>query len=349
MLYYVSEKPMAMNPYFPLSTTGTSRERRQHSLTICSCPLKRKDPMELKDMNYLLAIAEEQSISKAAVRLYMAQSSLSQFLTTCESEVGFRLFVRTANGVRPTAQGQLMIDYARKTLSEYHLLRDEMQDIADLKRGSVIMGISSFRGSYLVPPVLNAFHLEYPDIHVKIVEENSIVLEQLLLKGEIDLAMIVLPAENSRIHAEFLIKDEICLITSSTHPVMEFAHPTDKPDRTEIPKTIRIEDTAPFEFALNSYDTILGRESSKLFNRHGIVPNAYNDSLSALFSASIGASGRSLAFTYYTSRHYFHNAEFLAIDDEFLSIDLGIALPPGRYHSKAAQALRDVFFRILQN
>ena len=58
--------------------------------------------MEIKELNYLIAIYEERSISKAAERLYMAQSSLSQFLTTYESNLGHKLFVRTSNGVRPT-------------------------------------------------------------------------------------------------------------------------------------------------------------------------------------------------------------------------------------------------------
>ena len=64
------------------------------------------DGMELKELNYLIAIAEEKSISKAAERLYMAQSSLSQFLSTLEANLGNRLFVRQSTGVRPTEAGK---------------------------------------------------------------------------------------------------------------------------------------------------------------------------------------------------------------------------------------------------
>ena len=72
--------------------------------------------MEIKELNYLIAIAEEKSISKAAERLYMAQSSLSQFLFQYEAELGAKLFVRTARGVRPTSAGEVFIDHARQIL-----------------------------------------------------------------------------------------------------------------------------------------------------------------------------------------------------------------------------------------
>ena len=58
--------------------------------------------MDLRELHYLLALAEEKSISRAAERLFMAQSSLSQFLSTTESHLGYKLFIRTSSGIRPT-------------------------------------------------------------------------------------------------------------------------------------------------------------------------------------------------------------------------------------------------------
>ena len=65
----------------------------------------------------------------------MAQSSLSQFLSTMEANLGYRLFIRQSNGVRPTEAGRIMIRYAYNTISEFHRVQDEMQDITDLKQG----------------------------------------------------------------------------------------------------------------------------------------------------------------------------------------------------------------------
>lgn len=303
--------------------------------------------MEIKELNYLIAISEEKSISKASERLFMAQSSLSQFLSTMEANIGTKLFVRTSKGVRPTEAGERMIRYARMTLAEYHRVQDEIQDINGLKSGSVIIGISTFRGSYLLPPVLNAFHMEYPGIHVKIVEKNSMALEQMLLSGEIDLALLVLPVSQPRIETKFVMKDEICLITNSSHPVMNLAKKNPGDAISRIPQYVNLRDTLKYEYLLSDYDTILGREARRIFSKNGLVPIAYNETLSALLAAAMAAAGRGLAFTYYSSRHYFRNAEFLSFGAEGASLDLGIALPPGRYHSRATLALEEILMKVL--
>ena len=283
--------------------------------------------MEIKELNYLIAIAEEKSISKAADRLYMAQSSLSQFLQTMESNLDSRLFVRTSRGVRPTEAGMIMLKYAHATLAEYHRTQDEIQDLKELKSGSVILGISGFRGSYLLPPVLNAFKLDYPGIRVQIVEQNSMALEQMLLNGEIDVALLVLPVSDSRIQSTFVMNDEICL----------------------IPRYVNLADAIRYEFFLSDYDTILGREARRVFSKNGLQPITCNESLTALMAAALGAAGHGLAFTYYSSRHYFRDAKFLSLGADGASVSLATALPPGRYHSKAALALQEVLLKVLSD
>ena len=248
-------------------------------------------------MNYIIAIAEEGSISKAAERLFMAQSSLSQYLASLEHEVGSKLFVRTSTGVRPTESGRLMIDYAYRERSEYHRLRDQIQDVDALKGGRVIMGISTFRGTFLMPRVLEAFRREYPKIHVIIVEANSMALEEMLRNGTIDIALIILPAKTLRHEIKTAMQDEICIITNSSHPVMKYAKPSPPHSKSRIAKYISIDDTAEFEFLLSDYDTILGRESRRIFREHNIIPKAHNEKLSAFFAASMGAAGLGLAFT----------------------------------------------------
>ena len=305
--------------------------------------------MEVKELNYLIAIAEEKSISRAAERLFMAQSSLSQFLKGLESELGNQLFFRTSTGVRPTESGRIMVEYAYRTLSEYHSARDQMQDIQELEKGRVLMGISTFRGTFLRPPVLNAFHMEYPGIHVEIIEENSMALEQLLQKGEIDLALLVLPVKHLKGEVEPLMQDEICLITRQGHPVLEKAFPTPEDSKSRIPLCIEIRDAMSYEFFLSDYDTILGREARCIFLEQELIPITHNEKLSAFFAASLGAAGLGLAFTYYSSHHAYPNAQFLSLGKEGRFLDLGLALPPGRYHSKAAMALRDMMLQVLKD
>ena len=303
--------------------------------------------MEIKELNYIVAISEEGSISKAAERLFMAQSSLSQFLMNIEHEINSRLFIRTSTGVRPTEAGRLIIEYAYRELSEYHRVRDKIQDVNNLEGGRVIMGISTFRGTFLLPPVLNEFKKKYPGIHVNIVEANSMALEQMLRNGTVDLALIILPMKTLKHDVEVLMRDEICIITNSEHPIMEFVRPSPPHSRSNIPKYIDLRDAMQFEFLLSDYDTILGRESRRIFQEHDLIPKVHNEKLSAFMAASMGAAGLGLAFTYHCARNYYSHAEFLSLGEEGTIIDLGVSLAPGRYHSRAAIALQKTLFQVL--
>lgn len=304
--------------------------------------------MDMKELSYLIAIAEEKSISRAAERLYMAQSSLSQFLSSYEAALGSRLFIRTSSGVRPTDAGRLALHYAYEQRAALHLLQDEIQDLHELRGGRVLFGISSFRGSYLLPPVLNAFHMAYPGIHVQVVEQNSMALEQSLLNGELDLALIVIPENPGKLDIRYLLTDEICLIGSQNHPVFSKARKNrSAKGEQDIPEFVLIQDTQPYEFLLSGYDTILGREARRIFRNADMKPLSYNENLSALMAASMATSGIGLAFTYYSSRHYFRNGRFLSLGKHGSSIRLGLALSPSHYHSKASLALRDTIEKVM--
>ena len=74
--------------------------------------------MDLRELYYLNALAEEQSISKAAERLYIAQASLSQFLRQFEAQLGSPIFVRTNKGIRPTPSGKVFLSHAKHILKE---------------------------------------------------------------------------------------------------------------------------------------------------------------------------------------------------------------------------------------
>ena len=174
-------------------------------------------------------------------------------------------------------------------------------------------------------------------------------LEQMLLNGEIDVALLVLPVSDSRIQPTFVMNDEICLIAHENHPIMESARkfPANSRTTSRIPRYVNLADAIRYEFFLSDYDTILGREARRIFSKNGLQPITCNESLSALMAAALGAAGHGLAFTYYSSRHYFRDAKFLSLGADGASVRLATALPPGRYHSKATLALQEVLLKVL--
>lgn len=304
--------------------------------------------MEMKELYYFIAIAEEKSISKAAERLFMAQSSLSQFLGILENNVGSKLFIRTSRGVCLTQEGEQMLQYDLRHWQNIRSVQNEIKDIKQLKSGRVIMGISTFRGSYLLPPVLNAFHLEHPDVKVEIVEKNSMALEQMLLSGEIDIALLVMSEADPRLNIERVMKDEICLLTSPTHPIMAFVRDNEDNSDSRIPQYVNLKDTLAYEYLLSDYDTILGREARRIFNRNGVQPIASNHALSALMSAAMEQRDWTCIYLLQLQTLFQKCRIFIFRRRKCLCRLRYRHWPPGRYHSRAALALKDTLMEVLQ-
>lgn len=257
--------------------------------------------MEFRDLHYLLAIAQAKSISKAAQGLFMSQSSLSQALRLMEDELGGKLFTRTSTGVRPTQAGELMIQRAQKILGEYHQTQQMIQDMENLEAGRVDFGISTFRGGYLLPPALCRFCQRYPNIQVEIREENSMALEQLLIEGQLDLALIALPPVKLKDQVDLLLQDEILLVVSHDHPVNALSRECVL-DTGEVRRYVDVEDTMAYDYILSDYDTILGSLSRAAFSQRGLVPKVRNGNLTAPFAAAMARAGLGIAFTYRSCR-----------------------------------------------
>lgn len=302
--------------------------------------------MDLKELTYIVTIADQGSISRAAEKLFMAQSSLSQALQTFEAELGTPIFVRTTRGVRPTAAGNAFIDRAKSILNSYRLAQSEVWDIEELKGGQVEFGISSYRGMYLLPPVLKRFKELYPGVHVQITELDSIDLEDRILKGLLDLALIAMPPVRLKEQVEFLLRDEIMIVTTEDHPIMKFARPRLDGDGLWVDFL----DTVDFEYILGPSGTILGRAARQEFQKCGQEPIGLNTSVSAPFAAAMAMEGLGLALTYRSCIVSRNNVNYLRIGPQGIFLELGLAYPAGEYRSKASIALRELFLEMyLQN
>ena len=300
--------------------------------------------MDLKELKYLVTVANEGSISRAAEKLFMAQSSLSQAIRISEQDLGTPIFVRTARGVRPTAAGEAFIAHARQILQQYRAACSEAADIEGLKSGTILLGVSTYRGTYLLPPVLKRFRSLYPGIHVQISEMDSIDLEDQLLEGLLDLALIAAPPVRIQHDTDFLMRDEIMLATTADHPVMAFAHIC-KEEPQQL--WIDLKDTAPFEYILGPPNTVLGRVARQALRDAAVEPLGSDTSLSASFAAAMAREGMGLAFTYRSCRVVRDPFRYLRVNQTGCYLDLALAWPIGKYRSLAALALADLFSRMV--
>lgn len=294
--------------------------------------------METKSLEYIIAIAEEKSISRAADRLFVAQSTLSQFLKNYESDLGIALFIRTPSGIRPTDAGRLYINHAYKILCAYRQVTNEMCDIQEMKRGKILFGLSTFRGTYLIPKLLSKFSKLYPNVEVLITEQNSLALEEMIVAGKLDLALVALPLKTADTAVDFFMKDEVLIIAQKNHPVMNFVHY----DKKRKKRWVSIKDAAQFDFLLSNHKTILGNVAEQQFINCGVPPKACNTNLSAQLAISMARQGLGLAFTFRSCIDMFNDVEYLSIGPDSVYLDLGLTYPSRNYQSKATKVLSQI-------
>ena len=289
--------------------------------------------MELKELNYILVIAQEQSISKAADRLFMAQSSLSQFLTKFETSMRTKLFVRTTKGVRLTYSGEVFIRYAKHMLQDYHQAENELWDIENLKAGKIEFGISSFRGAYLIPKVLRRFYEAYPNIHVVIHEHNTKELKEMVQQNELDIALLAVFDDDSQLATDKVMQDEIYIVAHGDQPVLQKTH------KSCGCLWVNMKDAAPYKFLLSNEDTVLGNIAVDEFKKCQMPIIAVNRNLTAQFALLMAKEGIGLAFTYKSCALPRDNVYYLSIGKAGRYVNLVLKYPEDGYRSKATNLL----------
>ncbi|MCD9021098.1 LysR family transcriptional regulator [Cohnella silvisoli] len=175
--------------------------------------------MEFRQLLYTIQIATERNFSRAAEKLHIAQPSLSQQLSKLEKELGVLLFKRSTNSVELTYAGSVFVEKAQQIVDMTDQLRREMEDIADMRKGRLVVGSLPMTGSHVLPHVLPAFREAYPNIEIVLIEESTKRLEQLTASGGTDVSLLSLPLVEPTLAYLPVIEEEICLAVPPDHPL----------------------------------------------------------------------------------------------------------------------------------
>jgi LysR family transcriptional regulator, cyn operon transcriptional activator len=175
--------------------------------------------MELRQLRYFLAVAEEGHFTRAASRLYVSQPNLSQQLRQLEDELGATLLDRGGRRVRLTAAGELLARHARRVISELDDARLAISELAGLQRGALALGVVQTVNGYLLPAAVAAFTARYPGISLRIEERGAGEIERGLADGTLQLGIGFVPAGSPEIEAEPLFSEELMLIVPAGHPL----------------------------------------------------------------------------------------------------------------------------------
>lgn len=174
--------------------------------------------MDFKELEYMLVIAQEKNISKAAERLYVSQPALSRALLKVEDRLGVSLFVRKNRQYIPTCEGELYLEMARSVLNTKQEFDAQLEKMMGEKGGTVSIGITPGRGRTILPKILPSFREAYPNYELKICEGDIEQLERSLRDGTVEIAFFTMMYNTERAEGkmkyELLAREEIVLCTS---------------------------------------------------------------------------------------------------------------------------------------
>jgi DNA-binding transcriptional LysR family regulator len=149
----------------------------------------------LQQLTYFVALADVRSFTGAADALGVAQPTLSRQFKALEDELGAALVHRTRGAVTLTPAGDAVLPLARRMLADMEAARVAVAELVGLQRGRVRVGATPSLCIGLLADVLRVFHERYPAIHLELAENGSQLLVSSLLRNEIDIALVIVPAE----------------------------------------------------------------------------------------------------------------------------------------------------------
>lgn len=175
--------------------------------------------MNLRDLRYLVALADQRHFGKAAAACFVSQPTLSTQIRKLEEELGVALVERAPRKVMLTPVGQEVADRARRIVAEVEQMREVARRSQDPEAGSVRLGLFPTLGPYLLPHVVPRIRARFPKLELLLVEEKSDVLLARLREGRLDAGLLALPVNDDQLHAEFLFEEPFLLAVPEAHPL----------------------------------------------------------------------------------------------------------------------------------
>jgi len=173
--------------------------------------------MNLRDLRYLVSLAEHRHFGRAAEASFVSQPTLSTQIRKLEEELGVALVERTPRKVLLTEVGREIALRAREILNEVEQIRAIARRTVDPESGTVRLGIFPTLGPYLLPHVVPAIRARFPRLELLLTEEKTEPLLGLLREGRLDAAILALPIADDQLHQEFLFEEDFVLAVPQTH------------------------------------------------------------------------------------------------------------------------------------
>lgn len=181
--------------------------------------------MNLRDLGYLVAVADERHFGRAAEASYVSQPTLSTQIKKLEAELGVELIERNPGQVMLTAAGEQVVERARMILREVENIRGIARRAQDPESATLRIGLFPTIAPYLLPHVVPQLHRRFPNLELLLVEEKTEVVLQRLRAGALDAVVVALPVPDEHLLQEYLFTEDFVLAVPASHPLAQSKGP----------------------------------------------------------------------------------------------------------------------------
>ena len=282
--------------------------------------------MDIRQLRMLVEVVRHDGFSAAAEAVFATQPTISKAIRQLEDELGEVLLQRSRNGVRLTPAGQIVYRRALALLGEREDMLRELEELRDLQRGELHLGLASLGSDILFAPVFARFRQLYPQIELRVLERGSEALEESLRAGEIELAASLLP-----------VADDLDWQPVRTEPLVALL-PRQHPLAGSV--SLQLQDLADVPFVLFEKGFLLNRHIIQACLARGFSPREVTRSGQPDFIVALVAAGLGVALLPRMIANARPRADVVLVplDEPELDWKMVLAWRRGGYLSAAAQA-----------
>lgn len=173
--------------------------------------------MDLKQIQYFIALFEDGSVTRAAKRLHIVQPALSMQIARLEEELNLKLFERGAHGMSPTAAGRQMYRLFLPIMRDITHAREQLVQRDEVVSGNITIGLIASIAEGALAEALTSFRMRYPQVEVTVADGYSTTLIDWVAGGQLDVAIINKPRAQLSLDSRPLLDEEMVLATSAAH------------------------------------------------------------------------------------------------------------------------------------
>ncbi len=291
--------------------------------------------MELRHLSYFITVAEELNFSKAALRLYTAQPSLSQQIKDLEDDVGVRLLNRTKRKVELTEEGAVFLEQARLTLAQADKAVAMARQVSQAKQQLLRIGFVPVAEMKIFPYVLPNLRVQNPDLKIDLLSLNNVDQIRGIKQGELDISFTRDNFQSDEIESKFVLREPLIFILPKEHPLAKYER---------IP--VQALDGIDFIIPSDEQSKMLHDAILNFAKDHGIEFNIVQKADNILFNInSIGIGLGCTILPGYIAPLTMNNTVIRPLDVELPSLDLFVSYRKNS-NSTAVQKFMDLLSKV---